>query len=130
MTTKNTSGLLYGAGAFVGTLIIIFFIFNQGSSSSEFEMQFHHPQKIENPDGVGYTLDTVGGPEKDLTFRCNPTTGEGYFSLKSKSLSWASSHCQDMVGGVKDVEDGKKPHATVKFTLAEKQVVYRVERNK
>ena len=129
MSTKNSSGILYGAGAFIITLGLIFFISRGGESQEEYEVKLHHPQKLENPEGVAYTLDTVDGPAKDFSFRCNPTTGEGFFSLKSKSLSWTSSHCQDMVGGVKDVEDGKKPEATVRIKTTGNQIFYQVQRN-
>lgn len=131
MNTKNSSGLLYGAIAFATTLGLIFY-FTRSSSSpgTEYIVKFHHPQKIEVPDTIAYTMDTVDGAAKDFVFRCNPTTGEGFFNLKSKNLTWASSHCQDMVGGVKDIEDGKKKSATVRIKKEANQVSYQVERNK
>lgn len=125
---NNGKGLLYAASAFLATAGLFFFLFRGGSA--EHELKFHNPQKLEAPDGVAYTLDRVDGEAKDLTFRCNPTTGEGYFNLKSKTLSWASSHCQDMVGAVKDIEDKKKSHAIVRIKEANNQVFYQVQRNK
>lgn len=123
------SGPVLAILTFFFTLIGLVWFNHRTSSSQEFTFFLKNPQKIETPDLVAYTLDRVDGPAKDLTFRCNITTGEGYFSLKSEGLSWASSHCQDMVGAVKDIEEKKKTEAVVHVVIAEQQVSYQVKRN-
>lgn len=123
------SGPVLGALAFVLTLVGFYLFSQRTSSTKEYLLSFNNPQKIENPDLLAYTLDQINGPANNLTFRCNPTTGEGYFSLQSENLVWSSSHCQDMVGAVKDIEEKKKPNAVVNLTVVDKQVSYRVVRN-
>ena len=124
-----TSGPVLGGIAFIITLAGFFLFSQRTSSSKEYLLSFNNPQKIENPDLIAYTLDQINGQAGNLTFRCNPTTGEGYFSLKSEDLVWSSSHCQDMVGAVRDIEENKNPNAVVNLTVVDKQVSYRVVRN-
>lgn len=126
---SSNKGILLAAIGFFVTAMLFAVLFRGSSSNAEHAMKFNNPVKIPNPDLLAYTLDAIDGEAKDLTFRCNPQTGEGYFSLKSKSLSWASSHCQDMVGAVKDIEDGKKPHASVTIKESGNEVFYQVIRN-
>lgn len=125
---KN-NGIILAIGAFVLTLGI-FLVFYYGSSgSSEAVLQFKNPAKIEAQGELAYSLDNVDGTAKDLTFRCNPKTGEGYFSLKSKNYTWVSSHCQDMVGAVTEIEEGKQPVAILKLSESNNKVFYQVQRN-
>ena len=123
------SGPVIAALTFVVTLTLVGLFLASSSTEKELTLTFNNPVKIEAPDVVAYSLDLVDGQARDLTFRCNTSTGEGYFSLKSKDLTWASSHCQDMVGAVRDIEEKKKPSATITVTKASNQVVYRVQRN-
>ena len=125
---KN-NGIILAIGAFVLTLGI-FLVFYYGSSgSSEAVLQFKNPVKIEAQGELAYSLDNVDGTLKDLTFRCNPKTGEGYFSLKSKNYTWVSSHCQDMVGAVTEIEEGKQPVVILKLSESNNKVFYQVQRN-
>jgi hypothetical protein len=125
---KN-NGIILAIGAFVLTLGI-FLVFYYGSSgSSEAVLQFKNPAKIEAQGELAYSLDNVDGTAKDLTFRCNPKTGEGYFSLKSKNYTWVSSHCQDMVGAVTEIEEGKQPVVILKLSESNNKVFYQVQRN-
>lgn len=125
----NIKGIVLAFITFIITFGLIRYFTSGQSQTIDFEFKFHHPTKIEIPDGVAYTLDNEQGPEKDLSFRCNPKTGEGYFSIKSKDLAWGSSHCQDMVGAVTEVEEGKKPFVILKIKKTSNQLYYLVERN-
>lgn len=125
---KN-NGILLALGAFIVTLGIIFFVFFGNTGTSEVVLQFTNPVKIEAAGELAYSLDNTEGTAKDLTFRCNPKTGEGYFSLKSKNYTWISSHCQDMVGAVTEIEEGKQKVAVLKLTESENKIFYQVQRN-
>jgi hypothetical protein len=125
---KN-NGIILALAAFILTLGIFLFFYYGTSGKSEMVLQFNNPMKIEAENELAFTLDNTDGNAKDLTFRCNPNTGEGYFSLKSKNLTWASSHCQDMVGAVTEIQEGKQPVAVLKITEAENKIFYQVQRN-
>ncbi len=125
---KN-NGIILAIGAFVLTLGIFLFFYYGSSGSSVAVLQFKNPVKIEAQGELAYSLDNVDGSAKDLTFRCNPKTGEGYFSLKSKNYTWVSSHCQDMVGAVTEIEEGKQPVAILKLSESNNKVFYQVQRN-
>jgi hypothetical protein len=115
--------------AFIVTLSVIIYFSTRGSSVQEWEFKLQNPMALTTTEETAYTLDNISGIEKDLTFRCNTKTGEGYFSLKSEELSWKSSHCQDMVGAVKEIEERKKEFALLKVQKIDGQVVYQVQRN-
>lgn len=125
----NTKGIILAVITFILTFGIIRYFTSGSATTIDLEFKFHHPTKIEIPDGVAYTLDSYQGQEKELSFRCNPKTGEGYFSIKSKDIAWGSSHCQDMVGAVTEVEEGKKPFVILKLKKINNQIYYLVERN-
>jgi hypothetical protein len=125
---KN-NGLILALSAFFITLALIFFLFFR-KSATEHTLKLNHPSKIEFEQIVAYTLDNMEDRiSKDFTFRCDPKTGEGYFSLKSKNLAWSSTHCQDMIGAVSEIEEGKKPFALLMVKEIDKRIYYRVERN-
>lgn len=123
------SGPVLALIAFVATIFVFAFFFGGVKIEKDVNYKFNNPQKIAHPELQVYTLDLVGGPQKDLTFRCNPATGEGYFSLNSQNLAWASTHCQDMIGAVRDIEENKKNHAIMNIRTVDNQVIYQVERN-
>lgn len=123
------SGPVLAILTFIITLVGLVWFNQRSASAKEYLLSFNNPQKIENPDLIAYTLDQINGEAANLTFRCNPSTGEGYFSLKTQNLAWSSSHCQDMVGAVKDIEEKKKTEAVVNLTVVENQVSYQVVRN-
>jgi hypothetical protein len=125
----KTNGFVMALGAFFLTLMGIAFVYFSGGPS-EHTLKLNHPMKMEFDQGLAYSMDNMEGPiEKDFTFRCDLKTGEGYFSLKSKNLAWGSTHCQDMVGAVTEIEEGKKTFALIMVKEIDKRIYYRVERN-
>lgn len=125
----KSNSILLALGAFIITLGLFFFFFYGQTESSEVVIKFRAPVKLETQGELAYSLDNVDGTAKDLTFRCNPKTGEGYFSLKSKNYTWVSSHCQDMIGAVTEIEEGKQQVAVLKISESSGKVIYQVQRN-
>ena len=125
----NTKGIVLAIVTFIITFGLIRYFSSESSQTIDLEFKFNHPAKIELTEGIAYTLDNSEGPKKDLSFRCDPKTGIGYFSIKSKDIAWGSSHCQDMVGAVIEVEEGKKPFVNLKVKKINNQIFYLVERN-
>jgi hypothetical protein len=110
-------------------LLILSYLIIQ-NNKQDLTIKLNRPVKMEVAQGVAYSLDNMEGPiSEDFTFRCDPNSGEGYFSLKSKNLVWSSTHCQDMVGAVSEILENKKPFAVIMIKEVDKRIFYRVQRN-